>query len=224
MKEQEFVLAVYPATRGYGFVLFEDVESPFDWGVVDVRGASKNDQVVEGVSKLIYRYHPQVLVLENIQKRCARRFTRTCRLSRALVGLACASYTDVKFYSRSQIRQCFASVGARTKFEIAQAIVLQIPAFEHRLPPLRKIWMSEDLRQSLFDAAALGITYYNSQGTDRAAIGIADLYSPSPRTFFTHHGHTRRTHQAKRDPGPGNIRDADRGQDGGHRKGAGHHG
>ena len=58
------------------------------------------------------------------------------------------------------MKECFASVGAGTKYEIAKAIATQIPAFAHRLPRLRKIWMSEDPRQSLFDAAALGLTFF----------------------------------------------------------------
>ena len=63
-------------------------------------------------------------------------------------------------YSRDDVRQVFAEFGAKTKPEIAAAIVAAIPAFSHKLPPARKIWTSEDGRQLLFDAAALGwVTY-----------------------------------------------------------------
>lgn len=43
------------------------------------------------------------------------------------------------------------TAGAFTKYEIAKAIARRIPAFAHRLPRLRKLWMSEDPRQGLFD-------------------------------------------------------------------------
>ena len=68
--------------------------------------------------------------------------------------------SEVSRISRDAIRACFASVGARKKYDIAQAIARQIPALAHRPPRVRKIWMSEDPRQSLFDAAALGLAFY----------------------------------------------------------------
>jgi len=71
-----------------------------------------------------------------------------------------SEFIEVSRISRGSIRACFASVGAKTKYEIAQAVARQIPALAHRLPPLRKIWMSEDPRQSLFDVAALGVAFY----------------------------------------------------------------
>ena len=36
----------------------------------------------------------------------------------------------------------------------------QIPAFAHRLPRPRRGWTREDDRQTLFDAVALGLTYF----------------------------------------------------------------
>lgn len=63
-------------------------------------------------------------------------------------------------YDRDVVRSCFAGVGASTRYEIAQAIAERIPAFDHRMPRYRKPWLAEDARQSLFDAAALAITYF----------------------------------------------------------------
>ena len=160
------MLAVYPTVRGYSFVLFEGPESPFDWGTKDVREVPKNPHIVECVARLIDRYRPVVLVMEDYEDRRCRRALRIKKLGRSLVALALASDVDVKLYGRDAIRGCFAATGAQTKFEIAQVVVTHIPAFKHRLPPLRKIWMSEDPRQSLFDAAALGLTYYSQVSKD----------------------------------------------------------
>ncbi len=163
MKETQFVLALYPTIRGYAFVLFEGPESPFDWGTKDIRTTPKNAVVLEDVGKLIERYHPVVLILEDVRKGPRRRSLRIKRLFRSLVHLANASDVCLRIYSREAVRTCFTAVGAKTKYEIAQAIAQRIPAFKHRLPPVRKIWMSEDTRQSLFDAAALGVTYYSAE-------------------------------------------------------------
>lgn len=157
-----FVLAVVPTCHGYSFVLFEGPEAPFDWGTKDIRGEEKNAKTLDGVKAIICRYQPETLVLEEMAQG-TRRTARIRRLVRMLVHLADTEGVAVARYSRRDIRACFLSVGAKTKYEIAKAIANQIPAFLHRLPPIRKIWMSEDPRQSLFDAAALGITHYVSR-------------------------------------------------------------
>lgn len=160
------MLAIYPTVRGYAFVLFEGPESPFDWGINEIRGKTKNASSVECITQLIDQYQPTVLVMENFLHPKCRRAPRIRKLYRSLVDVANATHLEVKLYDRSTVKSCFSSAGAGTKFEIALALARHIPAFKHRLPPLRKIWMSEDPRQSLFDAAALGVTYYCLEGVE----------------------------------------------------------
>lgn len=81
-------------------------------------------------------------------------------VSCSLTTLAATAEVELVTFTREALREVFAEVGAETKYEIAQAVAGIIPAFKHRLPPIRKIWQSEDERQSLFDAASLGIAYY----------------------------------------------------------------
>src|SRR5665213_604961 len=157
---QDLVLAVYPFSRGFAFVFFEGPNSPFDWGVREIKEKHKNSKALEEIKKLIDRYRPEVLVIEDTAGKGSRRTTRIRKLYRMLVHFARAEYIDLHRCSRIEVNACFATVGARTKYEIAKAIATQIPAFAHRLPRFRKVWMSEDPRQSLFDAAALGLTYY----------------------------------------------------------------
>jgi len=157
-----FVLAVVPTCHGFSFVLFEGPDAPFDWGTKDIREKDKNPRTLDAVRAIMERYRPEVLVLEDAAHG-SRRTLRIRRLFRMLSHLAVTLDIPVIRYTRKDIRACFVSVGATTKYEIAKAIAIQIPAFTHRLPPIRKIWMSEDPRQSLFDAAALGIAYYGRQ-------------------------------------------------------------
>jgi len=157
-----FVLAVYPTCHGFAFVLFEGPEAPFDWGVKDIRATQKNAKTLDAVKVIMTKYRPRVLLIENTGHG-SRRTTRIRRLYQMLVHLSDTEGIPVVRYTRQDIRECFAPVGAKTKYEIAKAIANQIPSFMHRLPPVRKLWMSEDQRQSLFDAAALGITHYARQ-------------------------------------------------------------
>jgi hypothetical protein len=160
MKDPHFVLAFYPTTHGFAFVLFEGPQSPFDWGVREFRGTRKNARTLKALKKLLDRYRPEALVIENTSRVRSRRVARIKRLHRMIRHLAEVEQIETHRYTRSDVRACFASVGAIRKHEIAQAIATIIPAFAHRLPRKRKIWMSEDPRQSLFDAAALGLTFY----------------------------------------------------------------
>ena len=161
-----FVLSIYPTTRGFAFVVNEGPESPFDWGTKEFRGPEKNTRTLDAIGKLIDRYRPDALVIEDFTSKGNRRSPRIRRLYRSIMRHANNAHVDVFRYSQEQVKSCFAPVGATTKHEIAIEIARHIPAFEHRLPRLRKIWMSEDSRQSLFDAAALGLAHYSMNKHD----------------------------------------------------------
>lgn len=158
------ILAVYPISRGFAFVLFEGPESPYDWGVREIRAKSRNSRCIDGLKELIDRYRPEAIVIEDTDEARYRRSPRIQRLYRMLAHLAATEFIEVYRFSQEAVRCHFSGCGATTKHEIAMAVSQQIPAFAHRLPPLRKPWMSADPRQSLFDAAALGLVYYGSRG------------------------------------------------------------
>lgn len=157
---QHLVLSIYPTSRGFAFAFFEGPESPFDWGVKEIKEKHKNTKTIDEIKKLIDRYRPEVLVIEDTGDRKSRRTSRIRKLYRMLAHLAETEYVEIHRYSKSIVKECFASVGARTKYEIAKAIATRMPAFAHRIPRFRKPWMSEDHRQSLFDAVALALVFY----------------------------------------------------------------
>ena len=71
-----------------------------------------------------------------------------------------SQYISCYRHGQLELRSTFALISARTKYEIARAIVAEISAFCHCLLRYRKAWMSEDARQNLFDAAALAFGYF----------------------------------------------------------------
>jgi hypothetical protein len=159
----ELVFAVFPSTRGFGYAVFEGPVSLVDWGVKGVRSIQKNAESLRRIRELLAFYRPDVLVLENCQGRGSRRAKRI----QTLINLMTAHATEVGMatasFSRAQVRACFSSTaGSTTKRQIAESIAREFPELEPRLPPVRKIWMSEDSRMSIFDAAALGITYFHT--------------------------------------------------------------
>jgi hypothetical protein len=162
----ELVLAVFPSTRGFGYAVFEGPTSRVDWGVKAVRRRQKNLASLRKIRELLAFYQPDALIVENYQGRGSRRAKRI----QALINLMTAHAADQRIrtvsYSRSEVR---ASFGLTTKREIAEAIVREFPALEPRLPPVRKIWMSEDARMNIFDAAALAITFFDTKSRAKQA-------------------------------------------------------
>jgi len=153
------VLAVHPTTRGYGWILFDGPGSALDWGVVSAR-ASRSTRLLTRFERILARNRPETLVLEDVDDISERRGTRATEVSRSMVHLAQRAGMRTSAFPRSAVRACFAARGATTRADIAKAVADEIAALRPRLPRERKPWMPEGHSQSLFDAAALAITYY----------------------------------------------------------------
>ncbi len=162
----QLVCAVYPSTRGFGYAVFEGPELLVDWGVKAVRGRQKNLASLERVRELLAFYRPDVLVLEDYGGSGSRRAKRIQTLINLMTAHAAEERTAVASFSRSEVRACF---DLTTKREIAEVLAREFPELERRLPPVRRIWMSEDARMNIFDAAALGITFFRTRKLRRPA-------------------------------------------------------
>lgn len=158
------VLAIYPFTRGFAFILFEGPENPYDWGVKEIKSKHRNAESLVEIKKLIDRYRPEAMIIEDTSEKSSRRSARIRNLYRSLIRVAEKEYVEIYRYSNIDVRKFFCAAGAKTKYEIAHEIAKLLPYFAHRIPRLRKAWMAEDPRQSLFDAAALGLIFYQSIG------------------------------------------------------------
>ncbi len=161
---RDLVLAVVPNTRGIAFAYFEGALSPVDWGMKDLRGSDKNGRSLAAVRDLIEQLQPDVLILEEYSAARIRRAARAARLQRMIESHAAVQAIEVTRYTRANIRATFSPFGATTRYEIAELIAGQVLALSFRLPPVRKLWMSEDHRMALFDAAALVFTHFKERG------------------------------------------------------------
>jgi hypothetical protein len=172
IRKYPLVLAAYLNSRGVAFVLFESALSPFDWGIKDMRGPRRHSRSLYLVSKLFDRYEPDVLVIQDTSLEGTRRGARIVKLNAAIAALARQHHIPVYAYSRADIRAAFGYLGVPSKEMIAGAIAKHILAFHRYLPPPRKPWKSEDARMGMFDAAALGIVFFQRQaqhqGPDRS--------------------------------------------------------
>src|SRR6266446_1199201 len=122
---QNLVLALYPFRRGFAFVFFESSDSPFEWGVKEIKRKEKNSKTLDAIKVLIDRYRPAVLVIEDTATVGWHRTSRIRMLYRMLIHVAEAEYIELYRCSKADVKKCFASVGASTKYEIAKAIATQ---------------------------------------------------------------------------------------------------
>jgi len=162
------VLAFYPSTAGLGFAVFEGRSFPINWGVKLI-SKNKNAVALKAAVTLMERYRPSVVVVEDYAGKDSRKCNRIERLIETIAQAAKERTIRIVRYSRSDIRQCFALLGAFTKYEIAQAISRELPEFEPYLPPVRKIWLPEHYRMSIFDAVSLVFTFYGCEETMKKA-------------------------------------------------------
>jgi hypothetical protein len=165
-RRRNLIFAIHLQTRGFAYVLFDESRIPIDWGVYDARGADKNARCLIRINSLLELHTPDVLVLQDMSEHGTRRARRIRELNRRAAELADQRGVRVKMYSRAQVIEYFAELGAVTKHKIAEAIAKHIPALSLYVPPARKPWMSENARMGIFDAAALAWMFFHSISGD----------------------------------------------------------
>ena len=155
------VLAIDPITRGFGFAVLDGPRLLVDWGVRAPKPSPKPvERALHEVTRLLEVYSPDRVVVEDCLQAGSRRGKRNGRLIERIVALADAHDIPTRRISRAGLRRAFASEQARTKYQIALAIVQRFPELAVRLPPIRKPWMSEPAQMGVFDAVAFALAFY----------------------------------------------------------------
>jgi hypothetical protein len=163
---EKLVLAIFPTTRGLGFVAFEGPRRVIDWGVKEVR-TNKNRESLAKASGLVEWYKPDVVLLEDTEASGSRRSGRIRQLHRKLIELVKSARIELTEFSRFQVKAAFVSREAKTRYEIAKCIAIECPVLAPWLPSPRKLWDGEDPSLSIFDAAALAITFFEKPTLNR---------------------------------------------------------
>lgn len=160
MKEKhDGVLGIHPTRTGFGWVLFEGPNNPIDWGVAAVSG-DRAAECLKRIDALMDDYKPREMVLEKFDGAASRRSEWVRQFGQDVLDLAGAKGMDAHVYSLSDIKTRFAEIGATSRYKIATEIASLIEAFAHELPPKRKIWLPENSRIGIFNAAAVVLTHY----------------------------------------------------------------
>ena len=100
------IIAIDPTHRGFGYAVFEGLDSLINWGVAHV-GMSDNKACLKRIRVFFSEYEPDILVLEDPAGRGSRRCERVKRLLAQTELYAKAKGIKVQRFSRAQIRAAF---------------------------------------------------------------------------------------------------------------------
>jgi hypothetical protein len=147
------LLAIDPTSRGFAFAVLEVPTYLVDWGMKTI--APKNGGLLRRVDELLTRHKPDILVLEDLAARGARRRKRANKEIQAMELLAFTRGVRVEKVSRLAVLDTFAP--GKSKYEMAVRLAEIFPALASRLPRKRKAWMTEDARTNIFDALGFAV-------------------------------------------------------------------
>jgi hypothetical protein len=144
------VLAVDPYSRGVGFAVLEGPERLIDWGL-RTTGRADNAKAARVIDRLIDRFRPDVLALENWESAGSRRCVRVKMLLDRIAADE-GRRVLVRFIARRDIRAIGPLPQTGTKRGRTCFLAERFPELRPFLPPVRKLWMPEDDRMAIFDA------------------------------------------------------------------------
>jgi hypothetical protein len=152
------ILGIDPFSRGVGFAVLEgqgNAVTLVDWGL-RTTGKADNGKSAHAIEALIDRFRPDILALENWDAPGSRRCHRVDLL---LNGIASSRdrRLRVRLVSKRQVSGIGPLPHTATKHGRARLVADRFPELEPFLPPVRKIWMHEDDRMSIFDAASFAL-------------------------------------------------------------------
>ena len=153
----ERIIAIDLRSSRFGFAVFEEPKRLLDWGIKNFRQGVNAVRIPANVKlgDLMDEFLPSAIVL---MKREAETKGRA-QMREGLLSEARKRRIAVHFLSPREVKSTF--VGSnRNKYAVAAAVIQQFPELASRRPGERKIWKPEDYVIKIFDAAALGITYF----------------------------------------------------------------
>jgi hypothetical protein len=155
------VLALDVHPRSFGFVVFEGPNQILNWGIRSFRRGVNvaKSPAGEKFLRVLDKFTPSAVVIR--EREMARKAKKT-KILATIERQARNRKIPVKFISRGEVNRAFIGFESN-KYEVASVLARQFPALASRLPPKRKIWQSEDYRMGIFDAAAVGVSYFTQR-------------------------------------------------------------
>jgi hypothetical protein len=155
---QRRVLSLDIRSRRFGYAVFEGPHRLLDWGIK----THANGSLERGLDTLRSMYSPSIIL---VRKPALYRFNQPMvrNAFRTLETFAKQVRVIVRLIDDSSLRGFFSKEAKANKHEVAMMVADRFPELSWRLPPERRPWQTEARRQSIFDAACLGIFFFARQ-------------------------------------------------------------
>lgn len=158
------ILAIDLRPQRFGYAISEGPTRLLDWGAAQYRpggdvGAASARKSAE---KLIAIFEPAVIVFRKVRGKTMATSSGVQPILATIRQLASTHRVPMYPMSRTEVRAAFRLRGVRTKYQIACALAAMMPELLWRLPPERLFYESEPSAMMIFDAVALGFTYWET--------------------------------------------------------------
>jgi hypothetical protein len=153
----------------FGYVVFEGPRTLLDWGVRTY--VSGERLILEArVSNLRSMFAPSVILVRKPAEAYQLRQPMIRPALHSLTIFAKRLLITMRIIDHSTLRRYFSMDLEVKKYDIARMVADRFPELSWRLPSERKIWESEPTRQSIFDAASLGVFYFALEFEERPIV------------------------------------------------------
>ena len=165
LSEEAQILALDVRHSRIGYALFSGPKRLLDWGANTVPSQCSNraEWIRRRMAQLLRHGSPACIVTKPHRLAKLPRNTNGTSILETIRSVATEQGIPIYVLGRDEIESAFCIFRARTKEEIACAIVGIFPELLVRLPPKRKTWQPEAHGMIVFDATAAGIAYWQRQ-------------------------------------------------------------
>jgi hypothetical protein len=164
--QKALILAIDLRPQRFGYAVFEGPKRLLDWGGANYRPGGKTGarSAQRSTAKLLAIFTPSAIALRIARRKRTPDSPGVQPILRGIRRAASIHNVPIHTFSRRDIRKVFSAQRARTKHEIAASSTVKFPELLSRLPPEREIYESEPSVFTVFDAVALGVTYWETCG------------------------------------------------------------
>jgi hypothetical protein len=151
------IIAIDLRLRRSGFATFEGSRKLLDFGTIHLGQAENGGSKFSDLLKLSL---PSAIVMKKERWNNFMASSASRPLIETLTIQANAHSTKIQLLEQKTLDSIF---GCGTKAEISASLALIFPELVWKLPPKRRIWEPEHSRQTVFDAIALGLAFWQSE-------------------------------------------------------------
>lgn len=158
-------------SRRFGYVIFDGPHTLLDYGI-RTHADGEHSVLERRLNSLQSMFAPSTILVRKTLERSQSK-TPTIRPAFNIVkSFARRTVVAVRLIDGSKIRRFFTRKAGTNKHDVARMVADRFPELSWRLPAKRKPWQSEPARMPLFDAASLGVFYFEQNGAGQEHVPL----------------------------------------------------